>query len=112
MMDAPRSFSEFWPHYVAAHRHPATRAVHCAATLLGWGLLASAVVFRNAWLALAAPIVPYPLVWLSHFYIEHNRPASFGHPGWSWLADQKMVYLMLTGKMGSEVRRSIPQANR
>jgi len=36
--------------------------------------------------------------------VEHNRPATFEHPLWSWRADQKMA-LMLTGKMSDEVRR-------
>ena len=44
---------------------------------------------------------PFPavcLAWVSHFFVEHSRPASFGHPLWSWWADQKMVALMLSGK--------------
>ncbi len=45
------------------------------------------------------------MAWFSHFFVEHNRPATFGHPFWSWLADQKMVALILVGKMGREVRR-------
>jgi hypothetical protein len=105
MPGAPRSFAEFWPHYVLAHRHPATRAFHFAGTLIGWSTLVAAVVLRNAWLVLAAVAVPYPVVWFSHFFIEHNKPATFGHPGWSWLADQKMCGLMLAGRMRDEVRR-------
>ena len=107
-MQPPRSFAEFWPHYVLAHRHPATRALHCVGTLLGWLLLAAAILLRppwRAWLVLAALVVPYALAWFSHFFVEHNRPATFGHPLWSWLADQKMVALMLAGRMGEEVRR-------
>lgn len=110
---APRSFAEFWPHYVLAHRHPATRWFHCAGTLLGWGFLAAAIALRppwRAWLVLAAVVVPYALAWFSHFFVEHNRPATFGHPLWSWLADQKMVALMLAGKMDEEVRRCADQA--
>ena len=106
MSDAPRSFAEFWPHYVRAHSKPATRAFHFAGTLVGWSLLVAAVVLRNPWVALAAVLAPYPIVWFSHFFIEHNKPATFGHPGWSWLADQKMVGLMLAGRMGEEVRRA------
>jgi len=115
LTENPQTFQEFWPSYVKAHSQPATRAFHLLGTLLGWGLLLGAILLRNGWLALAAPLAPYPIVWFSHFFIEHNQPASFGHPAWSWLADQKMVGLILTGKMPAEVARmlgssSLPQA--
>jgi hypothetical protein len=105
MPDDPRSFAEFWPHYVRAHLHPATRVFHFAGTLAGWSTLIAAIVLRNPWLVLVALLAPYPIVWFSHFFIEHNKPATFGHPLWSWLADQKMVGMMLAGKMSEEVRR-------
>ncbi len=101
----PRTFAEFWPHYVMAHRQAATRAFHLAGTVAGWGLLLAGTALLDWRLVAAAPIVPYPIVWFSHFFIEHNKPATFGHPGWSWLADQKMVGLMLRGRMAEEVRR-------
>ena len=109
-MQRPRTFAEFWPHYVLAHRHPVTRSFHFTGTLLAWGLVVAAVLLRNGWLVVAALVVPYALAWFSHFFVEHNRPATFGHPLWSWLADQKMVALMLVGKMADEVRRCAEQA--
>ena len=90
-MQDPKTFSEFWPSYVLAHRQPLTRVFHSAGTLTGWTLLLAAIFLRRPWLALAALIVPYAFAWFSHFFVEHNRPASFGHPLWSWLGDQKMV---------------------
>ena len=108
-MPPPRSFAEFWPQYVLAHRHPVTRAFHIAGTLAAWALVA-AILLRRPWLVLAALIVPYALAWLSHFFVEHNRPATFGHPFWSWWADQKMVALMLAGRMRDEVRRCAEKA--
>ncbi len=101
----PRTFEEFWPHYVLAHRHPVTRAFHFTGTLAAWALVAAAILLRNAWLVLAALVVPYALAWFSHFFVEHNRAATFSHLLWLWRADQKMVALMLAGKMGDEVRR-------
>jgi len=105
MPENPKSFAEFWPYYVRAHSQRATRAFHFVGTCAGWALLVTAIVLGNPWLALAALVAPYPIVWFSHFFIEHNKPASFGNPWWSWLADQKMVGMMLAGKMAEEVRR-------
>jgi len=35
----------------------------------------------------------------------HGIIIAFGHRLWSWIADQKMVALMLAKKMSEEVRR-------
>ena len=104
-MSQPETFAEFWSFYVLAHRQLATRIFHTVGTLSGWSLLIAAILLRRPWLVLGAVLVPYALAWFSHFFVEHNRPATFGHPLWSWLADQKMVAMVLAGKMGREVER-------
>jgi hypothetical protein len=109
MMREPRSFEEFWPVYVVAHSQPLTWVFHSVGTLAGWGVLVLAIVLGRPWLLLAALAVPYALAWFSHFFVEHNRPATFGHPLWSWLADQKMVAMVLAGRMGKEVERCSAQ---
>ena len=99
------TFAEFWPEYVRAHSKPATQAVHCAGTIIGWILLGAAIATRGwLWIVLAL-IVGYAFAWFSHFFIEHNRPATFEHPFWSWWADQRMMLLTLIGRLGSEVRK-------
>jgi hypothetical protein len=105
MNDTPETFAEFWNFYVLAHQQLATRIFHTIGTLGGWSLLAAAIVLRNSWYVLAAFVLPYVFAWFSHFFVEHNRPATFGHPLWSWLADQKMVGMVLAGKMTDEVKR-------
>jgi hypothetical protein len=105
MNDTPETFAEFWNFYVLAHQQLATRIFHTIGTLGGWSLLAAAIVLRNSWYVLAAVVLPYAFAWFSHFFVEHNRPATFGHPWWSWLADQKMVAMVLAGKMSDEVKR-------
>jgi hypothetical protein len=107
-MDAPemKSFAEFWPHYVREHGRAGTRALHAAGTLtsttLALFLLATG---RWRWLPLAL-VVGYTAAWVGHFFVEHNRPATFKHPLWSFIADYKMVALMLAGRMDSEVARA------
>jgi hypothetical protein len=104
-MSASSTFTQFWPEYVHAHREASTRIIHCVGTLCGWAILIAAIAKREWWWIGLALVVPYALAWISHFFIEHNRPATFDHPLWSWWADQKMVAMMLTGKMSREVER-------
>ena len=77
----------------------------CVGTLLGWITLGAVLALHRWWWIPLALIIPYALAWISHFFIEHNKPASFGHPLWSWWADQRMVALMLVGKMDEEIRK-------
>jgi hypothetical protein len=102
---AQANFAEFWPEYVRAHGDAKTRVMHFTGTMAGWILLVAAIMMRRWWVIGLALVVPYALAWVSHFFIEHNKPASFEHPLWSWLADQKMVGLMLMGKMEPEVKK-------
>ena len=106
-MARQKTFAEFWPEYVRAHEDAKTRLMHFTGTAMGWALLVVAIVTRRWWLMGLALLVPYAAAWVSHFFVEHNKPASFEHPWWSWVADQKMVSLMLVGKMEPEVKKAM-----
>ena len=100
-----KSFEEFWPHYVAEHSQPATRALHAVGTSVGVAC-AAALLMRGKWRWLPLALVPgYGAAWAAHFFIEKNKPASFDYPLWSFLADYKMIGLMLTGEMDREIER-------
>ena len=104
------TFEEFWPTYVRAHSEGTTRLIHCAGTLLGWAILLAAIVKREWWWIALALLVPYALAWISHFFVERYRPATFAHPLWSWLADHKMAGMMLAGRMDAEVKKATRDA--
>jgi hypothetical protein len=99
------AFAAFWPHYLAQHSRPATRGAHLLATVAWMGLLLAAVFTGRWWLAALIPVVAYGLAWFSHFFLEKNRPASFQYPLYSLLADHKMAFYMLTGRMKAELAR-------
>lgn len=103
---APRfsSFESFWPHYVAEHAKPLTRWLHFAGTALLVPVLAAAILHSPWWL-LAAPVAGYGFAWAGHFFVEHNRPATFRHPYWSLRGDLRMFRLMLAGRMDAEIAR-------
>ncbi len=94
------NWSEFWPHYLAEHSRPGTRAMHYAGTLLA--VVFIGLSFVSPWFLLGALVTGYLFAWLGHFLIEHNRPATFRYPFKSFLSDWRMASLFLVGKIRQE----------
>ena len=100
-----KTYEEFWPHYLREHGRAGTRWLHAAGTLASV-LLIVFFAATGRWLWLPLALVPgYGLSWIGHFFVEHNTPATFGHPGWSMLSDFRMVWLVLTGRINRELSR-------
>ncbi|HEX5313424.1 MAG TPA: DUF962 domain-containing protein [Gammaproteobacteria bacterium] len=81
------SFRDFYPFYLSQHRNPVNRGLHCAGNTIVIALIVAAVVTRRWWLLIALPLAGYGFAWLGHFFFEHNRPATFRHPLYSFLGD-------------------------
>ena len=101
-----RTFEEFWPHYLREHSKQGTRTLHFIGTTLAMATAAGALLLRRPALLLAAPLVGYGLSWASHFFIEHNRPATLDHPLWSFQADMRMWSMTVTGTLDAEIERA------
>jgi hypothetical protein len=99
------SFEQFWPHYVGEHGQASTRWLHFSGTLLALVCAAAALALARPLLWLAVLPLGYGPAWIGHFFVEHNRPATFRHPLWSLRGDLRMFGLMATGRMGREVER-------
>ncbi len=99
MPDRFSSFREFYPFYLSEHGTPACRRLHFAGTSLVIGCLVAAIVSHNAWWLLAAPLCGYGFAWFGHFFFEHNRPATFSHPLYSFAGDWVMYRDMLSGRI-------------
>ncbi|MDP3275958.1 MAG: DUF962 domain-containing protein [Deltaproteobacteria bacterium] len=105
MTERYETFEAFWPYYVREHSKKLTRWMHFVGTSMALGCVTALVVTRKAkWLPLAL-VAGYGPAWASHFFVEHNRPATFTYPTWSLQADLKMFELMLQGRMDDEVAR-------
>jgi hypothetical protein len=99
------SFPEFWPYYLREHSKSGTRALHFAGTTLVVATAAAALIARRPSLLLGAPVVGYGLAWIGHFFVEHNRPATFKHPLWSLQGDFKMWAMTIAGTLDAELER-------
>jgi hypothetical protein len=92
-------YDEFFAYYLSQHSDRRNRALHLCGTLAGVTIVAAAFSLHHPWWALAWAPVSYGFAWTGHFLIERNRPATFGHPWWSFIADFHMLWRMVTGGM-------------
>jgi hypothetical protein len=92
------SYRDFFPYYVAMHSKVLTRRLHFAGTVTGLVLTVLGAVTGRRRLVAALPVLGYGLAWPSHWLIEGNNPASFGHPLWSLRGDFQMISMMLRGR--------------
>jgi hypothetical protein len=101
---APTTYEEFWPYYVSQHLHPMTRALHVLGTTLAILAIVAAVVFRAPVMLIAVPVLGYGFAFASHFIWEKNKPASFGHPVWSFRADLRQLWKAYAGLLAADVQ--------
>lgn len=104
--DRIQTFAEFWPYYVRQHSRPLTRLLHAAGCVLAIITVALGLAV-SPWFFLAAVLAGYSLAWIGHFFIEHNKPATFQYPVYSLLADFRMLFLMMAGRMEQEVAKHL-----
>ncbi len=103
MSDRIQSFEEFWPFYVLEHEKKATRVLHFIGTTAAITVLGAAAITKRPGLVPLALVAGYGPAWISHFFIEGNRPATFKYPVWSLKADLIMWGKMIAGTMDAEV---------
>ncbi len=100
-----KTYGEFWDFYVQEHSKPMTRILHLVGTTLGVALLVFFIATGRWYYFPLFLVVGYAFAWSAHFFVEKNRPATFKYPLWSFISDFKMIWYMLTGRMGREVER-------
>lgn len=100
------TYEQFWLRYLRAHGKPQTRALHYCGSLLALGCLLLAVLRLDWRFLVAAPLIGYGCAWAAHLGLEHNRPRTFGHPGWSLLSDFRMLGLWCVGRLGPHLAAS------
>jgi hypothetical protein len=93
------SFAEFYPFYLAEHRNRTCRRLHFVGTSLVIGCVVAAFSTQVWWWLAATIVCGYGFAWLGHFFFEHNRPATFTHPLYSFIGDWVMYLDMLSGRI-------------
>jgi hypothetical protein len=104
-MSEPRiqSWEEFWPFYLGEHRVPLCRLLHVVGTSSGGGIAVISLATGQFWGLIVAVLIGYACSWTGHFFVEHNKPASFRYPLWSFRGDWKMVGLFWRRRLDDEM---------
>ena len=106
MADRKATYEEFWPFYLQEHAKPETRVFHYVGTALVIGIALFAIATQR-WIWLAAmPVAGYFFAWVSHAFVERNKPATFTHPLWSLVSDFRMFFLWLSGRLDKELEKA------
>lgn len=93
------SFAEFYPFYLNEHINKTCRRLHFVGSTLVLSLLVSTVISQNWALLWLLPVIGYGFAWVGHFFFEHNKPATFKHPLYSFIGDWVMAKDMLIGRI-------------
>ena len=94
-----RTFGDFYPFYLSEHANRTTRRLHFIGTSVALVLLITSVVTQNWWIIAVALVQGYAFAWVGHFLFEHNKPATFKYPGFSFMGDWRLWWEILTGKL-------------
>jgi len=94
-----QTFAEFYPYYLSEHANATCRRLHFVGSVFSLYCLVMTVTTLNfSWL-IAALLVGYGCAWVGHFFFEHNKPATFQYPLYSFMGDWKMFWELLTRKI-------------
>ena len=94
-----RTFADFYPFYLSEHANRISRRLHFVGTSIAVVLLITALVTQLWWLVAVALIQGYAFAWVGHFFFEHNKPATFRYPRFSFMGDWRLWWEILTGKV-------------
>src|SRR5262249_38939115 len=99
-MSAPyANFRDFYPSYLSEHTDRNCRRLHFAGSTLVLIVFAIACTTQRWMLLWLLPLLGYGFAWIGHFFFEHNKPATFTHPFYSFAGDWVMYWQLLTGKL-------------
>ena len=104
------TYDEFFQFYLQQHSDPRNRILHAIGTTLGVAVVVSAFVTGHPRYALLLFPIGYGFAWTGHLLLEKNKPATFGHPFWSFISDFRMIGLMVTGRLEARMKPQMPQS--
>ena len=93
------TFADFYPYFLSEHSDRATRRMHFVGLALALGFGALFIATRQWPWVIAAFACGYGFAIAGHFIFEKNVPHTLKQPLYGIMADFKMCFEMLTGRI-------------
>ena len=94
-----QNYHEFYRFYLTEHRNINSRRLHAVGSSLGIYFWAKAIRQRKAKYLAYGLLSGYACAWVGHFFHEHNKPASFKQPLYSFISDWRMLSDIVRGRL-------------
>jgi len=101
-----KTFKEFWGVYVLAHQDKKNQALHFFATLLTFVFAGVFAITHKIIFLVLIPVGSYSLAWIGHLLHERNKPLTWKYPIFSLIADYKMFFMMILGRLDREIEKA------
>lgn len=92
-------FNTYYQEYLAKHQNLWCRRLHIIGNLVTLVYIGVVLDHLSPWWLLLAPFIIYPFAWSGHFFIEGNFPAAFKNPIRAKMADWRMIWDTIKGRI-------------
>lgn len=96
-------FRHFYQHYLGLHQNRTCRRLHLIGLFAGMSVLVACLCAQRWLFICAGPVLGlmtgYAFSWVGHLCFEHNTPATWRHPWYSFRGDLHMVWDVLRGRL-------------
>ena len=92
------NFKDFYPYYLSEHSHKTTKLLHFIGTSISLYFLFNFFRTFDFVYIILSLLSGYGFAWVSHFFIEKNKPATFKYPFYSFIGDPLMFIEIIMGK--------------
>mgnify|MGYP005829232439 FL=1 len=93
------TFDEYYQHYLSLHQNKWCRRMHVLGNIVTLVSLGTIIYYKIWLMLLVVPYIIYPFAWVGHFLFEKNDPAAWSHPFKAKVADWRMMWDILRGKI-------------
>ena len=92
------NFKDFYPYYLSEHDHKYTKLLHFIGTSIAIFFYIRFFMTFDFMFLFYSFLSGYGFAWVAHFFVEHNKPATFTYPFYSFIGDHLMYLEILKGK--------------